>query len=190
MSNEKTLIIWNNMLSPLVGKMTHHVWEAQRETGYNNNNNNKQTDKLLMEIINKQAIIGIEKNFIWAKLRAIAQETQIQEALELCSDYKLEEVYKGKNHKVTVSYMSYSWSWQEVRILGLPWWFSGKESTLQCGGRGFDPWSGNWDPTCSGATKPTQHNYWARAHVLQTTELTRPGACTPQLEKRKPALHN
>ena len=26
---------------------------------------------------------------------------------------------------------------------GLPWWSSGKESALQCRGRGFDPWSGN-----------------------------------------------
>ena len=26
--------------------------------------------------------------------------------------------------------------------IGLPWWSSGKESALQCRGRGFDPWSG------------------------------------------------
>ena len=26
---------------------------------------------------------------------------------------------------------------------GLSWWSSGKESALQCRGRGFDPWSGN-----------------------------------------------
>ena len=26
---------------------------------------------------------------------------------------------------------------------GLPWWPSGKESTFQCRGCGFDPWSGN-----------------------------------------------
>ena len=26
---------------------------------------------------------------------------------------------------------------------GLPWWSSGKESTLQCRGYRFDPWSGN-----------------------------------------------
>ena len=25
--------------------------------------------------------------------------------------------------------------------MGLPWWFSGKESACQCGRRGFDPWS-------------------------------------------------
>jgi len=26
-------------------------------------------------------------------------------------------------------------------MLGLPWWLSGKESTCQCGRRGFHPWS-------------------------------------------------
>ena len=29
-----------------------------------------------------------------------------------------------------------------------------------------------------------------RARVSQTTEPTHPGACAPQLEKRKPARHN
>ena len=42
--------------------------------------------------------------------------------------------------------------------LTLPWWSSGKESVFQCRGRGFDPWSGNYDPTCHGATKPVRHN--------------------------------
>ena len=42
---------------------------------------------------------------------------------------------------------------------GLPCWSSGTESIFQCRGRGFDPWLGNWDPTCHRATKPTQHNY-------------------------------
>lgn len=40
---------------------------------------------LLTELINKQSIIRIEKNFIRAPLRTIAQETWMQEALELCS---------------------------------------------------------------------------------------------------------
>ena len=31
----------------------------------------------------------------------------------------------------------------KIHSLGLPWWSSGKESALQCRGRGFDPWSGN-----------------------------------------------
>ena len=28
------------------------------------------------------------------------------------------------------------------RVLGLPWWLSGKESTYQCERHGFCPWSG------------------------------------------------
>ena len=45
---------------------------------------------MLMQILNKQPVIKIEKSFIQAKLRTIAQETQIQEALELCStDYEM-----------------------------------------------------------------------------------------------------
>ena len=46
----------------------------------------------------------MEERFIQAKLRPIAWETQIQEALELCSHQtatKKGEAYKGKNHKVT-----------------------------------------------------------------------------------------
>ena len=31
----------------------------------------------------------------------------------------------------------------KIEVKRLPWWSSGKESTLQCGGREFDPWSGN-----------------------------------------------
>ena len=35
-------------------------------------------------------------------------------------------------------------NWQDFKnhCLGLPWWFSGKESTCQCRRHGFDPWSG------------------------------------------------
>ena len=43
----------------------------------------------------------MEKSFIWAKLRTIAWEMQIQEALELCSmNYKTGEANIGKNYKV------------------------------------------------------------------------------------------
>ena len=42
---------------------------------------------------------------------------------------------------------------------GLPWWSSGQESTFQCRGHRFDPWLGNWDPTCPWATKPECCNY-------------------------------
>ena len=93
---------------------------------------------------------------------------------------------------------------QEITFLGLPWWSSGKESTLQCRVWGFDLWSGNQDPTCYGATKPGHHNYWApvpqleslcainyRAHVLwnprtTTTEPTCPEASAPQRETPAP----
>ena len=51
---------------------------------------------------------------------------------------------------------------------GLPWWFSGKEFTFRCRGSGFDPWSGNQDTTCHGATKPTCHNYSASTRVEKT----------------------
>ena len=42
---------------------------------------------------------------------------------------------------------------------GLPWWSSGQESSLQCRGHRIDPWSGNYNPTCHGETKPVYHNY-------------------------------
>lgn len=46
-------------------------------------------------------MIGIEKGFTLAKLRKITQETQIQQAHELCSpDDKIGESYNGKNHRV------------------------------------------------------------------------------------------
>ena len=31
--------------------------------------------------------------------------------------------------------------WLRLLTPGLPWWLSGKESTCQCRGHGFDPWS-------------------------------------------------
>lgn len=37
-----------------------------------------------MQIINKESIIGLEKNFTQVKLSTIVWGTQIQEALELC----------------------------------------------------------------------------------------------------------
>jgi len=30
---------------------------------------------------------------------------------------------------------------QKRQLMGLPWWFSGKESTCQCRRHGFNPWS-------------------------------------------------
>ena len=58
--------------------------------------------------------------------------------------------------------------------LGVQW----SRIYLRCRGRGFDPWSGNEDPTCLGATKPAGCN-------CRTRELWRPcsitgGACMLQ----------
>ena len=39
-------------------------------------------------------------------VRIAAQETQIQEALQNSTDYKMRGAYKGKSCKVTVSYMN------------------------------------------------------------------------------------
>ena len=36
------------------------------------------------------------------------------------------------------------------------WWSSGWELALQCKGAWFNPWSGNWDPPCGGASKVQQ----------------------------------
>lgn len=40
---------------------------------------------------------------------------------------------------------------------GLPW-RSVVESALHCRGHMFNSWSGKWDPTCGGTTKPVDHN--------------------------------
>ena len=37
--------------------------------------------------------------------------------------------------------------------MGLPMWSIGYESASRCRGRGFDPWSGIYDPTCHRAAK-------------------------------------
>ena len=42
----------------------------------------------------------------------------------------------------SASYYSYSKSSQKCYSKGLPWWHSGWESACQCGGNGFEPWSG------------------------------------------------
>ena len=44
------------------------------------------------------------------------------------------------------------------RVTELPWWSTGWESALQCGGRGFDLCSGNRGPTFWGASEPTSHS--------------------------------
>ena len=50
---------------------------------------------------------------------------------------------------------------------GLPWWHSGWESTCQCRGHGFEPWSGKIPHAteqlspCTTTTEPTCCNYWS-----------------------------
>ena len=42
----------------------------------------------------------------------------------------------------------------DIRIVsGLPWWLSDKESTCQCRGHGFSPWSGKI-PRATGQLRP------------------------------------
>ena len=65
-------------------------------------------------------------------------------------------------------------------VEGLPWWPSGYESALECGGTPVRSlvWE---DSTCSGATKPMCHNYWtcdlepgSRKYRAQCLQLWRP----------------
>ena len=50
----------------------------------------------------------MEKSFLWGKLRNLAQEAQIQEALECVPlNYKIGEAYKGK--KPPQNYVSCLW---------------------------------------------------------------------------------
>ena len=52
---------------------------------------------------------------------------------------------------------------------GFPWWSSGKESTCQCRGHRFDPWSGK-----------IPHAMGQLARVPQLLKPTHPRACTLQ----------
>ena len=61
-------------------------------------------------------------------------------------------------------------------VMELLWWSSGWESTLQCGGHGFHPWSGNRDPTCWVATESVCHNYRVCASQLQSLWATTSGS--------------
>ena len=64
-----------------------------------------------------------------------------------------------------------------IGFLGLPWWSGGWESTCQCRGHEFDPWSGK----IPHATKPSDHNYGA--HRTQLLKGLHPRAHTVQQEK-------
>ena len=54
-------------------------------------------------------------------------------------------------------------------IQGLPWWYSGWESTCQCREYGFDPWSGK-----------IPHASKQLSLCTTATEAHVPGACGPQ----------
>ena len=62
-----------------------------------------------------------------------------------------------------------------------------KNPPYNAGDVGLIPGRGTKIPHAAGQLSPCATT---RAHVLQTTEPTRPGACAPQLEKRKLAQHN
>ena len=59
----------------------------------------------------------------------------------------------------------------ETRAQGLLWWSSASESALQRG-RGFNPWSGDQDPTNRRAAESAHHNYWAPAPPLESPRTT------------------
>ena len=74
------------------GGCSRHIWRAAQSEEF-------QAEKLLsanypidlplyvwMKIISKQSAIGIEKSFIWAKLRTTAQKTASQITLRNCSE--------------------------------------------------------------------------------------------------------
>ena len=43
-----------------------------------------------------------------------------------------------------------------IQFEGLPWWSVAKIPSFQCKRWGFDPWSGNEDPTCHAAWPKTK----------------------------------
>ena len=57
-------------------------------------------------------------------------------------------------------------------FMGLPWWYSGQESTCQCRGHEFDPWS-----------RKIPHSMERLSPCATTTEICVPRACPPQQEK-------
>ena len=90
-----------------------------------------------------------------------------------------------------------SWSYNlvarrsfKVDRMGLPWWTSGQGSALHCRGHGLDPWLGNKDPTCCGATKPVHPYHWVHmlrdcvAQLESSQLLQLQSLCTPE-----PARH-
>ena len=79
-------------------------------------------------------------------------------------------------------------------LSGLPWWFSGKESTCQCRRHGFDSWPGKIPHTvkqlspCPTTTEPVLQSRGTaaaeRAAVQQLWKSPPSTACAPQQEKQ------
>ena len=70
--------------------------------------------------------------------------------------------------------------------IGLPWWSSGKEPTLQSGGHQFDPWAGKI-PYSTGQLS-LWPQYWARALEPSSPRARAPHQKSHQNEK--PVHHN
>ena len=80
--------------------------------------------------------------------------------------------------------------WTFKHFLGLPWCSSGSESTLQCRGYWFNPWSRKI-PHAMGQLSPKSGNYWAPTpqllkHVHLETKLQNKRSHSNE----KPVPHN
>ncbi|XP_059941008.1 uncharacterized protein LOC132480641 isoform X2 [Mesoplodon densirostris] len=74
---------------------------------------------------------------LWVVKRSLSQSA--------CPGPSTETVEDGRVGKIMISFLCMKNSTEHVgyNAKGFPSWSSGKESTFQCRGRGFDPWSGN-----------------------------------------------
>ena len=83
----------------------------------------------------------------------------------------------------------------QVAIMGFPWWLSGKESTCQPKSHEFNTWSRKV-PHAVNWTKPVCHNYWAWAPEPGDRNSWSPRALEAVLHNKrshsneKPAHHN
>ena len=78
---------------------------------------------------------------------------------------------------------------KKQRLSGLPWWSSGKESALQCRGRGSIPGQGTKIPHAAGQLSPRATTTElacasTRAHVPPPTEPTSSGTHTTTREEK------
>ena len=78
----------------------------------------------------------------------------------------------GKERKKWCELYMIQWFFITKMLTGLPWWHSGKESTCQCRGHGFEPWSGK-----------IPHATEQLSLCATTTEACAPRSCAPQQEK-------